>query len=1139
MRKLRFPRLIRFPLILLLLGLPALGLAQQTFAVPFTYQIGGTVPKTAGYNITGDGLPLSLVRDSATWVTASLSTNVTPSVLTIGVNPAGLVAGRYTSVLQVTSGVESLIFNITLDVTAAANSLTLSSASFTFNAIAGGAAPASQTLGVTAQSSVSATAAVSEQSCTSSNWLSLSPTGNFTASSTNTSFTISVNATGLTAGTSCNGTISMAVASGTQTASVTLNVTSPTSTGLSLSPSSFTFSAVVGGGNPASQTLTVTSQTTTGAAAQASEQSCTSSNWLSLSPAGSFNASPANSVFTVAVNATGLAAGTQCTGTISITVGAGTQSVPVTLTVSSLGTGVLNLSSSSFTFTAIAGGGTPSSQTLGVTAASNTSATAQVSEQSCTGNNWLILSPTGSFTAGPTNTNFLVSVNPAGLSAGTSCTGTISMTVGAVTQTATVTLNVTGVTVVGVDVSLSAFTFTATAGAAAPPSQTFLVLAETSTDATAQVTEQSCINNNWLTLSPTGSFTASPFGTTFTFAVNQAGMSAGLTCNGTITIVSSFGTQTVQITLNVIAGSSAPLTLSPSSLTFSAVEGGDKPASQTLTVTAPYDSNATMQILEQSCSNRSWLSISPTGSFVAGQTASSFVVSVNQAGIPGGSTCNGTVSTVSASGVRTTTVSLTVAPATSTKLSANVGSLSFTGIVNGAPPAAQTLSITSPAVTSATVQATEQTCTDANWLTLTPGGTFTAGPTKKDFQVTVDQTGQTPGTVCTGAIAMTSPFGTQSVAVTLVVSTGSGGLPVVTATPTSLSFTYAVGDPIPTAQIVSITGAGASGLFAVDTASTGWLQVSPTCPAIAPCSTPTNGSFSLAVTVDPSAVNAGGPYLGTITVAGIGKATGTTKINVSLTVTAPIPSMSLITNGASFVTGPVAAGEIISIFGNAGAAIGPPTAVSLNGANCPAPCTAVPTSMGGVQVIFQPGGIAAPLTYVSSTQINALVPYEVLGGTSGQVQVKYLGQMSNPMTVQYTAAQPGIFTATGTGSGLASVQQYDEQGTYRGQNSSSNPAKAGWYLTLYVTGEGIIPAPAVTGKVTVGAGVVPLLGPPKLLIDSLVSTVTYFAEAAGFVSGLMQVNAIVPAGVHTAQAVPVMLSMSGSNSQPGVVLYIQ
>ena len=68
-------------------------------------------------------------------------------------------------------------------------------------------------------------------------------------------------------------------------------------------------------------------------------------------------------------------------------------------------------------------------------------------------------------------------------------------------------------------------------------------------------------------------------------------------------------------------------------------------------------------------------------------------------------------------------------------------------------------------------------------------------------------------------------------------------------------------------------------------------------------------------------------------------------------------------------------------------------------------------------------------------------------------------------------------------------------------------------ITLYVTGEGIIPAPAVTGKVTAGAGVLPLMGPPKLLIDNLPSTITYFGEAAGFVSGLMQVNAIVPGGV--------------------------
>ena len=532
MRKLCSPWLIRIPLFLLLLGLPALGLAQTTYSVPFTYQIGGEVPQTQGYDInplSGTGsVSLTLVKDSATWVTASLTSTVTPSHLTMGVNPAGLAAGRYTSTLQVTSDSGSLTFNITLDVTSAANaSLSLSSASFTFNAIAGAAAPASQTLGVTAQTSVSATAAVSEQSCTGSNWLTLSPTGSFTATSTSTSFTISVNQSGLAAGTTCNGTVSMTVAAGTQTASVTLNVTSPTSSGLSLSPSSFTFNAVAGGGNPASQTLTVTSLTTTNATAQVSEQSCTGSTWLTLSPTGSFTASPANSLFSVTVNPAGLTAGTTCSGTISITVAAGTQTVPVTLNVSNIATGVLTLSSSAFTFSAIAGGATPASQTLGVTAQTSTSATAQVSEQSCTSSNWLILSPTGNFTASPTSTNFTVSVNPAGLTAGTTCNGTISMTAASVTQTATVTLSVTGITTPGISFSLSAYTFTAPAGGAAPASQTLTVFAQTNTDATIQVSEQNCTNVTWLTLAPTGSFTAGPFGTNFTFSVNQTGLGGG------------------------------------------------------------------------------------------------------------------------------------------------------------------------------------------------------------------------------------------------------------------------------------------------------------------------------------------------------------------------------------------------------------------------------------------------------------------------------------------------------------------------------------------------------------------------------------------------------------------------------------
>ena len=919
----RFPQVVAvIPLFLLLLGLPALGFSQTSFDVPFTYQIGGSVPAPAQYDVfSTTPLALTLITDGASWVSASLSSNTTPAVLTISVIPAGLQVGKHTSTIQITSSTGSLIFNVTLDV--------------------------------------------------------------------------------------------MAAAAG----------------GLTLSPSAFTFNAVAGGAAPASQTLTVTAQT-------------------------------------------------------------------------------------------------------------NTSATAQVSEQSCTNSSWLTLSPTGSFTASPANTNFTVSVNQSGMTAGTTCSGTISMTAASVTQTATVTLNVTGLTTAGLTLSPSAFSFSAVVGGAAPASQTLTVTAQTSTSATAQVSEQSCTNSNWLTLSPTGSFTASLANTTFTVSVNQSGMTAGTTCNGTISIVAASGTQTVPVTLSLVYVPPAVLTLGPSAFTFSAVAGGAAPAPQTLTVTASYDTSATAQVSEQSCANRNWLTVSPTGSFAVGPASTNFTVSVNQSGIAAG-TCSGTILIIAASGVRTVFVTLNVTSAASAQLTFNVSDFPFFTVAGGAAPAPQTLTVTAQTNTSATAQASEQSCTNSSWLTLSPTGSFTASPANTNFAVSANQSGFAAGTICTGTIAMVSSSGTQTLGVTMAVATSAAGLPVVSATPTTMSFNYSAGDSNPAPQTVAISGAGAAGTFSVSTSNSAWLQVSPTCTTAAPCTTPNTGTFSLAVTADPTGLNAGATYNETIVISGLGQTTGTTNVNVSFTVTAPLPVITLVTNAASFLTGPVSPGEMISIFANPSTVIGPATAVTLSGTTCPTPCTNIPTTMGGLQVIFQPGGVAAPLTYVSSTQINCLVPYEIQVGGPVQVEVKYLGQKSNAVALQCASTQPGIFTASGTGTGLASVQQYDAQGNYEGQNSSSNPGEAGWYLTFYVTGEGIIPSPAVTGKVTSSTTVVPLLGPPNVLIDNLPSTVTYFAEADGFVSGLMQVNAIVPAGVHTGQAVSLSLSMNGNYSQSGVVIYIK
>ena len=61
------------------------------------------------------------------------------------------------------------------------------------------------------------------------------------------------------------------------------------------------------------------------------------------------------------------------------------------------------------------------------------------------------------------------------------------------------------------------------------------------------------------------------------------------------------------------------------------------------------------------------------------------------------------------------------------------------------------------------------------------------------------------------------------------------------------------------------------------------------------------------------------------------------------------------------------------------------------------------------------------MIYASSGQINCIVPYEVSGLSSISVQVKYLAQPSNTVTLGVTGSAPGVFSSTGTGTGQGAI----------------------------------------------------------------------------------------------------------------------
>ena len=239
-------------------------------------------------------------------------------------------------------------------------------------------------------------------------------------------------------------------------------------------------------------------------------------------------------------------------------------------------------------------------------------------------------------------------------------------------------------------------------------------------------------------------------------------------------------------------------------------------------------------------------------------------------------------------------------------------------------------------------------------------------------------------------------------------------------------------------------------------------------------------------------------------------------------------AINSVVNAASFLGGPVSPGEIVTI---TGAAIGPTTPATLTLDQT----GKVATSLSGVQVLFS--GTAAPLTYVSATQINCVVPYEVQGLVSPYAQISYQGQTSSVFPLAPAAAAPALFTANGSGTGPVAALNQDDS-----YNSPNTPAAKGSYVVFYLTGEGQTSPGGVTGKVTTVSPTPPLTPQPLLLVAVLINgqpaSVAFYGEAPGLVSGVMQLNVQIPVNAPSGN-LPLQVSVGGNASQNGVTISVR
>src|ERR1035441_6061887 len=235
------------------------------------------------------------------------------------------------------------------------------------------------------------------------------------------------------------------------------------------------------------------------------------------------------------------------------------------------------------------------------------------------------------------------------------------------------------------------------------------------------------------------------------------------------------------------------------------------------------------------------------------------------------------------------------------------------------------------------------------------------------------------------------------------------------------------------------------------------------------------------------------------------------------------PSIAMVVNAASYSPA-VSPGELVAIFGSS---LGPaaPVGLKLDASG------SVATTIGDTQVLFD--GVASPMIFASASQVNAVVPFGVAAGTT-EGQGQYQGQASLSLRSIVVPAAVGIFTVNSSGVGQAIALNQDGS-----PNSPLDPAAPGSAITLLATGAGQWLPAGVDGAI-VGAGELPRpILPVHALVGGQPAEVQYAGAAPGIVEGVIQVNLLIPAASQTGAAVPLLLQVGNSTSQPGITLAIQ
>jgi uncharacterized protein (TIGR03437 family) len=346
-----------------------------------------------------------------------------------------------------------------------------------------------------------------------------------------------------------------------------------------------------------------------------------------------------------------------------------------------------------------------------------------------------------------------------------------------------------------------------------------------------------------------------------------------------------------------------------------------------------------------------------------------------------------------------------------------------------------------------------------------------------------------------------------------ILTTPAASVPSMALSNSELAFGYALGGSPPQAQAITVSNVGGGTLLWAARSNVSWVIIA-------------SSDHSFTVSINPSGF-APKVYTGTVSVTAVGAGGSPQTVTVTLNVTAGASSGVVVTavaNSGSGAGGAISPGELITIYGTG---LGPAEGVSFT----VDPSTgAVGSTLGGTQVLF--GNLAAPVTYASSGQVNAVVPFEIAGESQIAMQVRYQGVKSAGATLAVARAAPGAFTVSGSGSGQATATNRDGSA-----NGPSNPAAAGSYVTIYFTGGGQTNPPSVTGSIT-GSVLESLVQNISVTVGGQPAAVSFAGAAPGLVAGVGQLNIQLASNTPAGPAEPLIMIVGGVTSPATATLAV-